>query len=76
MICRRVREAGVYCELRSCLLKLEDLMGADMAIIHSTLITRLSTRSMITKPKLMTTAMMMIVGRISTPIRILEPQHQ
>jgi len=25
LICRRVREAGVYCELRSCLLKLEDV---------------------------------------------------
>ena len=27
LICRRVREAGVYCELRSCLLKLEDPQG-------------------------------------------------
>lgn len=27
LICRRVREAGVYCELRSCLLKLDDVTG-------------------------------------------------
>eukprot|EP00448_Togula_jolla_P018076 CAMPEP_0170590692 /NCGR_PEP_ID=MMETSP0224-20130122/12004_1 /TAXON_ID=285029 /ORGANISM="Togula jolla, Strain CCCM 725" /LENGTH=544 /DNA_ID=CAMNT_0010914503 /DNA_START=81 /DNA_END=1715 /DNA_ORIENTATION=+ len=36
LICRRVREAGVYCELRSCLLTVEDIVDfAPIGIILS-----------------------------------------